>query len=137
MNSTKQTKRRSLYVGAELANLVEELTGNTNTGFSTIINQIGGRYQALMAEYLPSFSADEMLFIWFALEDAPRQPIIAAVSGTSYLVHQAIDKGTHPELDIDTEQLRANIDRLEFAELLSLADSTERYWAAQGNDDDG
>ena len=126
-----QKKKRNIYIGPALAQLIEARAGDRARSVSGVINACADRYLETVRRHIPNLSAEEWMLIFDALNGVWSGDTIAlAIQSLPLGISDAITlDGLADKWGVDGQALLVKMEAMGWCERLAVIDTAERFWA--------
>ena len=127
-----QKKKRNIYIGPALSQLIEERAGDGARSVSGVINACADRYLETVRRHIQDLSAEEWMLIFDALNGVWAGDTIAlAIQSLPLGISDALTlDGLADKWGVDGPALLSKLETMSWCERLAVIDTAERFWAA-------
>jgi len=126
-------KRRNIYIGPALGQLIDERAGDGARSVSGVINACADRYLETVRRHIPDLAAEEWMLIFDALSGVwAGNTISLAIQSLPLGISDALTlDGLADKWGVDGAALLARLESMGWCERLAVIDTAERFLAAE------
>lgn len=124
-------KKRNIYIGPALGQLIDERAGDGARSVSGVINACADRYLETVRRHIPDLKAEEWMLIFDALNGVWAGDAIAlAIQSLPLGISDALTlDGLADKWEVDGPALLSRLEAMDWCQRLAVIDTAERFWA--------